>query len=251
MTILPKKKQNKQSSSNDRDDDRDNDHTGERYAYGHLGSGNSPPSGQLSPSHRTWSSRSEDKRTLPDSDLPEHPTIAAPHSKRRNRTIRDREMKMQRNMSKASLISASGSHDRKISENEMNNASSSKALDRVAKEEQHCVNEQENQDASGYNSGDEYQPNHVESEIDWDEKEKLFAWMMQKKGFEIKQMGEDGACLFRAVGMCFFTFGLELHLIVWFPLQLINFTVTRTCTALFVVFAWTIWKRIGTTFRNM
>ncbi|XP_054168830.1 OTU domain-containing protein 5-A-like [Oppia nitens] len=52
--------------------------------------------------------------------------------------------------------------------------------------------------ASGYNSGDEYE-RPTESKEEWEEKERVFAKRLKKKGFIIKQMGEDGACLFRAV----------------------------------------------------
>jgi len=53
----------------------------------------------------------------------------------------------------------------------------------------------------GYNSGDEYDRsnacNYSAKEID--EMEKRFEKKMRKKGFIIKKMAEDGACLFRAV----------------------------------------------------
>lgn len=54
----------------------------------------------------------------------------------------------------------------------------------------------------GYNSGDEYDRaascNWSAKEIE--EIEKRFEKKMRKKGFIIKKMAEDGACLFRAVG---------------------------------------------------
>lgn len=54
----------------------------------------------------------------------------------------------------------------------------------------------------GYNSGDEYDRanafNISAKEID--EIEIRFEKKMRKKGFIIKKMAEDGACLFRAVG---------------------------------------------------
>jgi len=52
----------------------------------------------------------------------------------------------------------------------------------------------------GYNSEDEY--SHVGqnlSEEEWREKDSRFERMMRRKGYIIKKMGEDGACLFRAV----------------------------------------------------
>ncbi|OXA36623.1 OTU domain-containing protein 5 [Folsomia candida] len=52
-----------------------------------------------------------------------------------------------------------------------------------------------------YNSEDEYeaQPHSQLSEEEWAERERRFEKKMRKKGYIIKKMGEDGACLFRAV----------------------------------------------------
>lgn len=52
----------------------------------------------------------------------------------------------------------------------------------------------------GYNSEDEY--SHVGqtlTEEEWVEKDARFEAVMRRKGYDIKGMGEDGACLFRAV----------------------------------------------------
>jgi len=52
----------------------------------------------------------------------------------------------------------------------------------------------------GYNSEDEY--SHVGqtlTEAEWSEKDLRFENAMRRKGYRIKRMGEDGACLFRAV----------------------------------------------------
>ena len=60
----------------------------------------------------------------------------------------------------------------------------------------------------GYNSGDEYERSNAFnfSSKEIDEIEKRFEKKMRKKGFIIKKMAEDGACLFRAVGKCFNNF---------------------------------------------
>ncbi|CAG0893177.1 unnamed protein product [Darwinula stevensoni] len=54
---------------------------------------------------------------------------------------------------------------------------------------------------SGYNSGDEHnERSDVQlTEEEWAEKERRFEKRLRKKGFVIKSMREDGACLFRAV----------------------------------------------------
>ncbi|XP_047470620.1 OTU domain-containing protein 5-like [Penaeus chinensis] len=60
--------------------------------------------------------------------------------------------------------------------------------------------EEEENDHSGYNSGDEYEPFGWNLTADqWEEKERRFEKKMKKKGLMIKKMREDGACLFRAV----------------------------------------------------
>ncbi|XP_021924157.1 OTU domain-containing protein 5 [Zootermopsis nevadensis] len=55
--------------------------------------------------------------------------------------------------------------------------------------------------ASGYNSGDEYGPCESAdiSEAEWVERDRWFEKSIRRKGFIIKQMEQDGACLFRAV----------------------------------------------------
>lgn len=61
----------------------------------------------------------------------------------------------------------------------------------------------EDESGSGYNSGDEYGPGRSSNipitEEEWEQKERWFEKKMRKRGFIIKRMGEDGACLFRAV----------------------------------------------------
>jgi len=56
------------------------------------------------------------------------------------------------------------------------------------------------EDDTGYNSEDEY--SHVGatlSEEEWIEKDRRFDRVIRRKGYTINSMGEDGACLFRAV----------------------------------------------------
>lgn len=53
--------------------------------------------------------------------------------------------------------------------------------------------------AQGYNSGDEYDKSVNWSAEELEEMERRFEKKMRKKGFIIKKMREDGACLFRAV----------------------------------------------------
>lgn len=62
----------------------------------------------------------------------------------------------------------------------------------------------EDVDYSGYNSGDEHthdrRPSYMQwTEQEFQEKELQFEKKINKKGWVIKKMAEDGACLFRAV----------------------------------------------------
>lgn len=65
-------------------------------------------------------------------------------------------------------------------------------------------NNMEDVDYSGYNSGDEHTHDRRSSYMQWteqecQEKELQFEKKINKKGWVIKKMAEDGACLFRAV----------------------------------------------------
>ncbi|XP_017875483.1 OTU domain-containing protein 5-B isoform X2 [Ceratina calcarata] len=55
--------------------------------------------------------------------------------------------------------------------------------------------------ANGYNSGDEYtgRTGNNLTLAEWQERDRWFEKRMRKMGFVVKKMGEDGACLFRAV----------------------------------------------------
>ncbi|XP_033320508.1 deubiquitinating enzyme A isoform X3 [Bombus fervidus] len=55
--------------------------------------------------------------------------------------------------------------------------------------------------ANGYNSGDEYtgRTGNNLTLAEWQERDRWFEKRMRKMGFIVKKMGEDGACLFRAV----------------------------------------------------
>ena len=56
------------------------------------------------------------------------------------------------------------------------------------------------EDETGYNSEDEYSHIGVNlTEEEWSEKDRRFERIMRRQGYLIKKMGEDGACLFRAV----------------------------------------------------
>lgn len=60
------------------------------------------------------------------------------------------------------------------------------------------------EDCSGFNSEDEYDcqgviKDHNLTDEEWQTRDELFARCIASLGFEIKQMNEDGACLFRSI----------------------------------------------------
>jgi len=217
MTILPKKKQNKNN-----DEDRDKDHSNERYNYGQISTSNQ--NGQISPSNRSWSTRSDDKRPAPDSDCSsdhQHSTIGNAHLKRRHRNNRERDVNSElqrslissvRNINKSTINSPSNSpRDLSNTESDLAIPGCSGILNREEDDISHSNillpvgvalrEDDEKKDISGYNSGDEYhKPSEHWNNIDWEEKERNFERKIRKIGFIIKKMCEDGACLFRAVG---------------------------------------------------
>lgn len=181
MTILPKKKQNKN------DDERENDITSNLYGYG-----GSQSVSQLTSNGRPWSSRSDDKRSAPDN--------GPSHSKRRHRSTRiecENLINSVIALNNSSLNSPSNSSNLTSSDPDSDSPCCSKENNQMSG----YNNVANNEDFSGYNSGDEYQKpiEHMVND-DWEEKERAFERMINKKGFNIKQMCEDGACLFRAVG---------------------------------------------------
>lgn len=54
---------------------------------------------------------------------------------------------------------------------------------------------------SGYNSGDEHvgTKEHNLSTEEWEKRDEKFGKLLKERGFVIKEMEEDGACLFRAI----------------------------------------------------
>ncbi|KAF7267526.1 deubiquitinating enzyme A [Rhynchophorus ferrugineus] len=59
------------------------------------------------------------------------------------------------------------------------------------------------EDATGFNSEDEYDDSSVKDRLltdkEWQERDEIFSRCMSTLGYEIKQMNEDGACLFRSI----------------------------------------------------
>ncbi|KAL2713781.1 OTU domain-containing protein 5-B isoform X1 [Vespula squamosa] len=130
-----------------------------------------------------------------------HRQRASPHScigrssrsKRERERDRGRERERERDRERqatppaASCSGLQGSSDGAvISNNRMSIVGSASNLDELA---------------NGYNSGDEYtgRTGNNLTLAEWQERDKWFEKRMRKMGYIVKKMGEDGACLFRAV----------------------------------------------------
>uniref|UniRef100_A0A1B6KUD6 ubiquitinyl hydrolase 1 n=1 Tax=Graphocephala atropunctata TaxID=36148 RepID=A0A1B6KUD6_9HEMI len=183
MTILSKKK-SIQGKSEVESSEATPHHNGS-HTHG-IGLGSLPNHSQLNERGRderlnsphSWplSSTREEKRA---SHVPDYDTLESgpSHSKRRHRasphrTTRSLKLRERERASPGSSPKAESSCDEKLEAT-----------------------------GSGYNSGDEYDARRLGeiSEAEWVEKDRLFEKKMRKRGLTLKPMGEDGACLFRAV----------------------------------------------------
>lgn len=55
---------------------------------------------------------------------------------------------------------------------------------------------------SGYNSGDEHQGRDAGlTEIEWKQRDEEFVKLIAKDGLIVKEIEEDGACLFRSISL--------------------------------------------------
>lgn len=206
MTILPKKKTAQQKPESEKPADSANhtytgenhslqQHTQENRERFNFTSRTSPP---------TWpihSSR-EEKRPAHSSSSGFDEYVSGDcgpsHSKRRHQTSPHRSARKARTHSNHSHRSASSSITYPIPG--PSQVTLSAVQERQSNSNQGKTPELEEEDPSGYNSGDEYDrsfDNMTEEELN--EKEKLFEDKLHKKGYSIKKMGEDGACMFRAV----------------------------------------------------
>lgn len=201
MTILPKKKTTQQKAETEKPADSAN-HNYPADSHGHpthpqegrerfnFASRTSPPAWPL------HSSR-EEKRPAHSSGpgLQEYVNSESgpSHSKRRHQTSPHRSVRKARTHSNHSLRSTSQlpltypiPGPSQVQVNQDNN--------------QVVVAEGQEEDPSGYNSGDEYDRSlDTMTDEELTEKEKMFEDKLRKKGYSIKKMGEDGACMFRAV----------------------------------------------------
>lgn len=206
MTILPKKKTTQQKSEGEKPADSTNhSYTGENHGHQthsqegrerfNFASRTSPPTWPLHTSR-------EEKRPAHSSssgfDEYVNSDCGPSHSKRRHQTSPHRSVRKARTHSNHSHRSGNSSITYPIPG--PSQVTLSTVQERQTSNSQVKAPELQEEDPSGYNSGDEYDrsfDNMTEEELA--EKEKLFEEKLHKKGYSIKKMGEDGACMFRAV----------------------------------------------------
>lgn len=198
MTILPTKKASQQKNEGDGSDP--NAYHGDRHGHSnHTSEGynfqsrNSPP---------RWSSAGsrDEKRPAhpPGSTFDEFDNIdgGPTHSKRRHRASPHRSLRKTHNHSHSHL--GHNHRSANVVPNFSNPSTSQGSSSPVAERAGNSVAEKD--DPSGYNSGDEYDKrSELWTPEEYQEREYLFEKKLRKKGLTIKNMGEDGACLFRAV----------------------------------------------------
>lgn len=202
MTILPKKKTAQAKGENETTDPNHSYHgdrhghpphtteTRERFNYPPPAWPPQTPRDEKRPSHNSTA-------TFDDYEA----TDSGPsHSKRRHRASPHRSVR------KAHTHVHSNHVHRTANQNNFSNPDTSQTghsppQDRPNNAMQVQTTEEDGGSGpSGYNSGDEYdRPVEMWTEEELEEKERLFEKRLRKKGLSIKKMGEDGACLFRAV----------------------------------------------------
>ncbi|KAG0436354.1 hypothetical protein HPB47_017998 [Ixodes persulcatus] len=196
MTILPTKKASQQKSS-EGDGAESSSFHGDRHS-GHATEGYNFQS-RTSPPPR-WPAASRDEKR------PAHGSSATfdefdgvdggpSHSKRRHRASPHRSLRKAHGHSHSML----GHRATGVVVTNFGKAGTSQGGSNSSAAED-AVSAQEDSDPSGYNSGDEYdKPPELWTAEEFKEREYHFEKKLRKKGLMIKSMGEDGACLFRAV----------------------------------------------------
>ncbi|GIY59449.1 OTU domain-containing protein 5 [Caerostris darwini] len=209
MTILPKKKTTQQKTEGEKPADSAN-HNYTADSHGHA---SHPPEGgrerfnfstRTSPPAWPLHTSREEKRPAHSSGLGFDEYVNSEsgpsHSKRRHQTSPHRNVRKARTHSNHSLRGGGSSIPYPIPGPSQVQVGLSTVPERQNNSSKKENTENREEDPSGYNSGDEYdRPLDQLTEEELREKELMFESKLGKKGYKIKKMGEDGACLFRAV----------------------------------------------------
>ncbi|XP_022252713.1 OTU domain-containing protein 5-A-like isoform X2 [Limulus polyphemus] len=223
MTILPKKKSGQSKNEGEVSDPISQSHThahsyhGDRHGHQTHSQENRERftfPGRTSPPKWPPPSTREDKRPThsPSSNFDEFDSVdgGPSHSKRRHRASPHRttipiSIRKSHSHGHSHTLTTISLHRSSGTQN-FSNPGTSQTSHNASQERQNnqivvpLLKVPENKDHSGYNSGDEYdRPFEMWTEEELEEREKNFEKKMRKKGFIIKEMCEDGACMFRAV----------------------------------------------------
>ncbi|XP_054719585.1 OTU domain-containing protein 5-A-like [Uloborus diversus] len=207
MTILPKKKTTQQKAEGESAADTTN-HSYSTENIGHqslasetrerfnFSSRTSPPAWPL---HSSREEKRPSHSANPGFDEYFNSDSGPSHSKRRHQTSPHRSVRKARTHSNHSLRSGGPPITYPSAGPSQVQVSLSNIQERQ-NNNQGKTPERKEEDPSGYNSGDEYDRSwSTMNEEELSEKEKMFEDKLSKKGYLIKKMGEDGACMFRAV----------------------------------------------------
>lgn len=206
MTILPKKKTTQQKPEAEKPADPTNhSYTGENHTHPTHSQENrerfnftartSPPAWPL---HSSREEKRPAHSSNPGFDEYVNSDCGPSHSKRRHQTSPHRSVRKARTHSNHPHRSSSSSITYPIPG--PSQVSLNPVQERQNNNSQGKPTERQEEDPSGYNSGDEYDRSFDSmTEEELTEKEKMFEEKLGKKGYSIKKMGEDGACMFRAV----------------------------------------------------
>lgn len=207
MTILPKKKTSQGKNEPEASDP--NSHHGSHHSHQPI---HNPTLNENRDGVRLFPGRNSPPRWPPPSSReekrPAHASASGfedydaldsgpSHSKRRHRASPHRSARKHREH----RTNTSGNSNPSVALPSTSNSSSLSGSSSPPPTPSEPVTPNHSEDYSGYNSGDEYvNPPHLWlTEEEWTERERMFEKKMRKKGYIIKKMGEDGACLFRAV----------------------------------------------------
>lgn len=116
------------------------------------------------------------------------------HQKRENRREPKRERVVKREISNEPL------HDN----NSNNSTGDTATVEPQCNNNENGITLKDKEDCTGFNSEDEYDDqglikNRNLPDEEWQKRDDYFSRGMSNLGFEIKQMNEDGACLFRSI----------------------------------------------------
>ena len=193
MTILPKKKQPKDKTDSENSDRSNSPSSVESGA----GRGSHVRVRTSSPGPQRWASPPPGDHTTQDrfdESSTSHGVVVSNKRRIRDRSSPHRSVRKQRHDNRLLQQTSAGQPNQARS----SSIRSPLLMQQQQQKQQVAAEKEDEERAAGFNSEDEC---YQKEDATLAEKEKEFEMMLvEKKGFLIKKMAEDGACLFRAVG---------------------------------------------------